>query len=409
METPRSPQPRRPWSAHPVPIDCVSVALIAFAQTVIFRQLAHLRGISHWEGAVILAVAVLPAAFRRRWPRTALTLTVAGGVGMTAISTVPALPLAVAFVMYVIPLRFARREALWLLAGALLVTSIPLIAPAHVHDHASGDGGPLLLTNALLITAAWLLGYTVRQQRAYTASLHEQAERRLREQLAEARRASSEDRLQIARELHDVMAHSMSLIAVQAGVANYVITAHPQEAERALSSIEQTSRAALREMRALLGVLRADGDGTRQALGDDLAPAPGLANLDNLAGRISKAGVRVELVVSGSRLSLPAGLDLAAYRVIQEAITNVIKHAATDSCRVSVAYQQDMLTLEITDEGCGADGRDGRDGIGMSAAGHGIAGMRERVAMYGGEFLAAPVPGHGFRVTARFPLTGSPA
>jgi signal transduction histidine kinase len=409
METPRSLRLRRPWSAHPVAIDCASVALIAFAQTVIFKQLAHPRGISHWEGAVIFAVAVLPAAFRRRWPRTALALVAAGAIGMTAISTVPALPLAVAFVMYVIPLRFARREALWLLAGALLVTSIALTPSARIHDHASGDAGPLLLMNALLITAAWLLGYTVRQQRAYTASLHEQAERRLREQLAEARRARSEERLQIARELHDVVAHSMSLIAVQAGVANYVISAHPQEAERALSSIEQTSRGALREMRALLGVLRADADGTRQALGDELAPAPGLGNLDSLAGRTSEAGVRVQLIVSGSRLSLPAGLDLAAYRVIQEAITNVIKHAATDRCLVRVAYQQDALTLEITDEGCGADPGDGNDGSGTSGAGHGIAGMRERVAMYGGEFLAAPAPGRGFRVTARFPLEGKPA
>jgi signal transduction histidine kinase len=392
-----------------VAIDCACVALIALAQTVIFRQLAHLSGVSDWAGAVIFAVAVLPAAFRRRWPRTALALVVAGGIAMTAISSVVVLPLAVAFVMYEIPVRFARREALWLLAGALLVTSIPLTASAHVHHHAAGEAGRLLLVNALLITAAWLLGYTVRQQRAYTASLHEQEERRLREQLADARRARMAERLQIARELHDVVAHSMSLIAVQAGVANYVIGAHPQEAERALSSIEQTSRGALREMRALLGVLRADGDGTRQALGDELAPAPGLADLESLAGRTSEAGVRVELVVSGSRLSLPAGLDLAAYRVVQEAITNVIKHAATESCLVSVAYQQDALTLEITDEGCGPDRGDGNDDNRASGAGHGIAGMRERVAMYGGEFRAVPVPGRGFRVTARFPLAGSPA
>ena len=387
-------------------IDCACVALIVFAQTVIFRQLAHLRGVSDWEGSVIFAVAVLPAAFRRRLSRTALALVVAGGIGMAAVSTALVLQLAVAFVMYVIPLRLARREALWLLAGALLVTGIPLTVFARIHDHGFGDGGSLLMMNALLITAAWLLGYGVQQQRAYMTSLNDQAERRLREQLAEARRARNEERLQIARELHDVMAHSMSLIAVQAGVANYVISAHPQEAGRALSSIEQTSRGALHEMRALLRVLRADADGTRPALGDELAPAPGLANLDSLVGRTSEAGVRVELVVSGSRISLPAGLDLAAYRVIQEAITNVIKHAATDSCLVSVAYQRDALTLEITDQGCGADRGNGG---GTSRTGHGIAGMRERVAMYGGEFLAAPGPGRGFRVTARFPLTGSQA
>jgi signal transduction histidine kinase len=390
-------------------IDCVFAVLIVFVQSVVVRELAHLHGVPHWEGAAVLAVAVLPAAFRRRWPRTALVLVVVGGAVLTAISAVTVLPLAVAFVIYTIALRLRRREALWLLAGTLLVTVLPLAAPGHIHEHATGAVGRLLLADALLITATWLLGYTVRQHRAYAAGLHEQAERQQRDQLAEARRARSEERLQIARELHDVVAHSMSLIAVQAGVANYVVNAHPQEAAAALASIEQTSRGALREMRALLGVLRADGDGTRHLLGDGLVPAPGLANLNGLAERTAEAGVRVELAVRGSRLPLPAGLDLAAYRVVQEAVTNVIKHAATGSCRVNVSYQQDALTLEITDEGSGASRSDSSGGIGTSCAGHGIVGMRERVGMYGGEFLAAPLPGRGFRVTARFPLAGSPA
>ena len=408
MEPSRPPRPRRPWSAHPVIIDCACTALIALVQSSVVRELAHLHGAPHWAGAVVLAVAVLPAAFRRRWPRTALALVAVGGAVMTAISAVTVLPLAVAFVIYVIALRLGGREALWLLAGALLVTVVPLAAPGHIHDHAVGGAGRLVLVDALLITATWLLGYTVRQHRAYAAGLQEQADRQLREQLAEARRARSEERLQIARELHDVVAHSMSLIAVQAGVASYVASAHPQEATAVLSSIEQTSRGALREMRTLLGVLRADGDRTRQALGDGLAPTPGLDNLNGLAERTAEAGVRVELAVSGSRLPLPAGLDLAAYRVIQEAITNVIKHAATGSCRVNVAYQQDALTLEITDEGGGANWSDSSSGTGTSCAGHGIVGMRERVGMYGGEFQAAPLPGRGFRVTARFPLAGSP-
>ena len=148
------------------------------------------------------------------------------------------------------------------------MTAAPLAAFASNPDHAVGDAFGLLLVSELLVTGAWMIGYSVRQQRAYTASLAEQAERRAREQLAEARRASSEERLQIARELHDVVAHTMSLIAVQAGVANYVVTAHPQEAARALSSIEQTSRGALREMRALLDAPGRGGrNGTRAAGG----------------------------------------------------------------------------------------------------------------------------------------------
>jgi len=218
------------------------------------------------------------------------------------------------------------------------------------------------------------------------------------------RQATSEERLQIAREVHDVVAHSLSLIAVRAGVANYVIGDHPEEAARALTSIEHTSRGALQEMRALLEVLRAEPDGTgsgQQHVG--LVPAPGLASLESLAARTAEAGVRVDLDVRDERPQLTPGLDLAAYRVIQEALTNVIKHAATDSCRVTVACQPDVLTLEITDPGTGTR----RNGSGNLTAGHGIAGMRERVSIYGGQFQAGPQSGGGFRVTARFPLTGS--
>ncbi|HEY6790458.1 MAG TPA: ATP-binding protein, partial [Trebonia sp.] len=165
---------------------------------------------------------------------------------------------------------------------------------------------------------------------------------------------------------------------------------------------------ALHEMRALLGVLRdgetggrngaGAGPGTRDAA---LVPAPGLADLDSLAERTGEAGVRVDLSVCGERPPLPAGLDLAAYRVIQEAVTNVIKHGATDRCQVTVACRQDTLTLEVTDNGSGSTASE------LPVAGNGIIGMRERAAMYGGEVQAAPLPGRGFRVTARFPLAGT--
>jgi signal transduction histidine kinase len=409
MDQLRPPLPQRLRPAHWAGIDCAVTALIALAYAEIFRETADLRGIPHWAGPAVVAVTVLPAAFRRYWPRTALALVVAGGAAATAVSRNPDLaPLAVAFVMYLIPLRFPRRDALWLLAGTLLVTAAPLAALASDPARPVGEVVGLLLGGGLLITAAWAIGYSVRQQRAYTAGLAEQAEQRAREQLDQARRADSEERLQIARELHDVVAHTMSLIAVQAGVANYVISARPQEAARALSSIEQISRGALREMRGLLMVLRAEGNdaGPRRQDGA-LVPAPGLADLGSLVKRAAEAGVRVDLDVRGERPPLSAGLELAAYRVIQEAITNVIKHAATDSCHLSIAYQDDALALEITDSGNA--GRSASGGNGSPAAGHGITGMRERVGMYGGQFRAAPAPGRGFRVTAVFPLTGTSA
>ncbi len=413
---PLAPPLKRLRPVRWIAIDCAFTALMALAYLEL-KAAPFLRGIPLWAAAVIVAVAVVPAAFRRCWPRTVLALVVTAGAVATAISSSPVPSLAAAFVIYVISLRFPRRDALWLLAGTLLVIAAGLAAFA-VTPHGAygpetgtvGKAAGLLLESGLLVTVAWLIGYSVRQQRGQAAGRREQAERRAREQLAEARRARSEERLQISRELHDVVAHTLSLITVQAGVASYVIGTRPEEAARALSSIEQTSRSALYEMRALLGVLR-DGEtgatngswpGTRDAA---LVPAPGLADLDSLARRTGEAGVRVDLSVRGERPRLPAGLELAAYRVIQEAVTNVIKHAATDRCQVTVAYAEDTLTLEVTDNGSSSTATGG--GSELPVAGNGIIGMRERAAIYGGQVRAAPLPGCGFRVTARFPLAGT--
>lgn len=409
---------RRLRPVHWIAIDCAFTALLALVY-VELKAAPFLRGIPLWAATVIVAVAVVPAALRRCWPRTVLALVVIGGAVATAVSSSPVPPLAAAFVIYVIPLRFPRREALWLLVGTLLVTAAGLAVFAVVphggygpETGTIGKAAGLLIESGLLVTVAWLTGYSVRQQRGQAAGRREQAERRAREQLAEARRAKSEERLQISRELHDVVAHTLSVIAVQAGVASYVIGTRPEEAARALTSIEETSRSALHEMRALLGVLRDDETGARNGTWPGtrdaaLVPAPGLADLERLAKRADQAGVRVDLSVRGERPRLPDGLDLAAYRVIQEAVTNVIKHAATDKCQVTVAYQEDTLMLEVTDNGTGSAASGG--GSEIPVAGNGIIGMRERAAMYGGEVRATPLPGRGFRVTARFPLAGTAA
>ena len=406
---------RRLRPAHWIAIDCTFTVLMALVYEL--KAAPFVRGIPGWAAVAIVAVAVVPAAFRRRWPRAVLALVVTAGAIATAFSSSPVPPLAAAFAIYVIPLRFPRRDALRLLAGTLLVTAAGLAAFA-LTPHANGPetgtigkGAGLLLEGGLLVTVAWLTGYSVRQQRGQAAGRREQAERRAREQQAEARRARSEERLLISRELHDVVAHTLSVIAVQAGVAGYVIAERPEEAARALSSIEQTSRSALDEIRALLGVLRDGETGSRNGAGPGpgdaaLVPAPGLADLDSLAERAGAAGVLVDLNVRGERPRLPAGLDLAAYRVVQEAVTNVIKHASTDRCQVTVTYQEETLTLEVTDNGGGGAAASGGE---LSVAGNGIIGMRERAAMYGGKVRAAPLPGRGFRVTARFPLAGTAA
>ena len=414
-------RPLRP--AQLVAIDCAATALLALASAVIFREAAYLPGIPRWAAALVIAAGVLPAAFRRLWPRSVLALVVLSAAVATAISTSPGPVLAVAFVIYLIPLRRPRREALWLLAATLLAVGAGMavfLGGPHVTPLPGAAAG-LLLASWPLVAIAWLIGYAAEQQRSHAAAQREQAERRAREQLTEARRARSEERLQIARELHDVVAHTMSLIAVQAGVANYVASTRPDEAARALASIEETSRGALGEMRALLGMLRADESAAAPVApvaAVSLVPTPGLADLDGLVKRTAEAGVRVTLDVCGERPPLSAGLELAAYRVIQEAITNVIRHAATDSCQVTVTYQREMLLLAVTDSGTGHGaanhgaanhGAANRGGNGRGGDGHGIAGMRERVQMYGGELQAAPLPGRGFRVTARFPLAGAAA
>ncbi|MDQ2813856.1 MAG: sensor histidine kinase, partial [Actinomycetota bacterium] len=237
----------------------------------------------------------------------------------------------------------------------------------------------------------WVVGRAVRAGRAYAEGLREQAERRAEAKVDQARRAVAEERLRIARELHDVVAHSMSVIAVQSGVGRYVIDQDPAEAARALAAIETTSRATLREMRHLLGILR---DGTP---GEMLA-APSLADIADLGQR---AGLRVEVSVRGTPRDLPAGVDLAAFRIVQEALTNVVKHAGTDHGRVVVTYSDAEVAIEVTDDGAGAAMPGSRK---PAADRHGLIGMRERVALYGGEFSAGPLPGRGYRVSAWLPI-----
>ncbi|MHA6758048.1 sensor histidine kinase [Streptacidiphilus sp. PAMC 29251] len=384
MDPPHTPLLKRLTRAHWVAIDCVAVLFLTFLYRTTFRGAGGLAGSQAADSALVLA-AMFPAALRRIWPRTVLAVVVIAWVAVVARSYLPEQPaVAIAFVSYLVPLRFPRREALLLLIGSLAVTTAGFVA---AHPFPNGYG--YLIGNAVLISGVWLLGLLVRQQRAYAAGMQDLAERRARAMLVE-------DRLQIARELHDVVAHTLSLIAVQAGVANFVVAERPEEAPRALASIEEISRSALAEMRAMLGMLRADDQGA------GLGPAPGLADLTALVDRTAEAGVRVVLDVRGERTHLSAGIDLAAYRVVQEAVTNVVKHSAADACRVTVTYADDALKLEVTDSGRGM-----RDDGGVRSSGHGIVGMRERVGMYSGEFEAGPGPEHGFRVAARFPLCGS--
>ena len=392
--------PLPPLTKRLRPADWVAldgVIAVLFAVVFLVGSTRPAYGIPIGVAYLVALIGTVPAAVRRLWPLPVLGVVLAGSVAAQAIGTGKDPSVVVAFVLYLVALRYPRRASAPILAGVLVLTAAATVAGGAALGHEQvGAVAARIVASAVVITAAWVIGFAVREQRAYTAGLREQAERRAQAQLEEGRRAVAEERLRIARELHDVVAHGLSLIAMQAGVGNYVASAQPEEAARALASIEATSRTALREMRRLVGVLR-DGDSAAPGL----EPAPGLADLGRLATGTADAGVRVQLEVRGIRCSVPPGVDLAAYRIVQEALTNVVKHGQTTASRVVVTYEQDAVSLEITDDGRGAPAEPARPG-------HGIAGMRERAGLYGGEFHAGPLPGRGFRVAARLPLDDAP-
>ncbi|MDL4770615.1 sensor histidine kinase [Actinomadura xylanilytica] len=345
--------------------------------------------------SLVVAATGLPLAVRRLWPVPVLV-----AVFVMALLSLPLqLPreafAALAYALYPVALTAPRRR--WIptpLIGGLSVLVLFGGAIAGPKDWQAEQTIMVLLGLAVL-GGSWTLGRAVRERRAHATHSARQL----------ADRAVTGERLRIARELHDVVAHSMSLIAVKAGVAVHVAEARPEEALDALRVIESTSRSTLTEMRHLLGVLRtAPGDDS--GAGDapvvtpeaDLAPAPGLAGLAGIAERAAMAGVRVDLRLSAA--DLPEGVAMSAYRIVQEAVTNVVKHAAPAHCRVLVESDGKRVRIEVDDDGPGVRVLPGGS---APSEGHGLIGMRERVMMYGGAFTAGPRPEGGFAVSASLP------
>jgi len=341
-------------------------------------------------GYALVLLHTLPLVARRRFPGAVLAVCVASGLAFAALFMPPsflgpAMPVAVYSVA-----AYGRR---WVSLAGLAVAELGLAAvwftPAML------ERSTFLLFMGV-IAVAWVLGHFVGDRQVYAAQLEERTAEleRAREELA--RQAVTEERLRLARELHDVVAHAMSVIAVQSGVGTHVADSQPEEVGKALAAIEATSRGALEELRRLLGVLRQDNESQAS-----LTPVPGLANLDSLLAEVGKAGLAVRLRVEGTPLQLPAGVDLSAYRIVQEALTNVVKHAGPAHAQVTIGYRDQEVTVEVTDDGRGAvpPASDGRMG-----AGHGLIGMRERVQAFSGDLEVGPCPGGGFRVAARLPL-----
>jgi len=344
-------------------------------------------------GYGLVLLHTLPLAVRRRFPGAVLALVVASGLAGIALFLPPFFVGPAILVAVYSVAAYGRR---WVSLAGLAVAELGLAAVPLTRFEEPLDW-LVWVQFAGIFGAAWLLGLFAHNYRAHAARLEERTAELERAREALARRAVVEERLRLARELHDVVAHAMSVIAVQSGVGAHVADSRPEEVGKALAAIEATSRSALTELRRLLGVLRQDGE--PQA---SLTPAPGLANLEGLLAEVAKAGLAVRLRVEGAPAPLPAGLDLSAYRIIQEALTNVVKHAGPAHAQVTIRYRDHEVAVEVIDDGRGVaavatDGRRGRTG-------HGLIGMAERVAVFGGDLEVGPRPGGGFRVAARLPL-----
>lgn len=344
---------------------------------------------------LILALGI-PLVFRRDHPVAAFAIGVAVGALQVLLGIhVNMIDLVIPVLLYTLAAYGRRRVSVTGLAVCLAGSAVAVArwAPLGLSLIHWVMIGSVVFAGSSLI--AWVLGDSVRYRRGYYASLEDRAARLERERDAQAQIAAAAERARIARELHDVIAHNVSVMVVQADGASYALDSSPEKARQALGAIASTGRQALAEMRRMLGVLRSD-DG-----GPGVVPQPGMGQLGELLEQTRASGLNVSFTVQGVPAMLPSGLALAAYRIIQESLTNTRKHGGPRaSARVLLRYCEDVLMLQITDDGRGATVADG--------AGHGLTGMRERVALYNGTLRTGPLPGGGYQVTATLPLSPVP-
>jgi signal transduction histidine kinase len=345
---------------------------------------------THWLVVPAMALVVLPLLFRRRFP-------------FAAPASVWLVAAAVSFVdgrllVFAVSASVAGLAAAFLLGnladlvqarvGLVVVVGGAVIIIYNDPNHSPGD----FLFTALLFTIGWLAGYALRERVVRAEAAEARALHAERERDAAARIAVAEERARIARELHDIVAHAVSVMVLQVGAVRHKLPQTLEEDRDALTGVEQAGRAALAEMRRLLGAMRHDGQDL------ELTPQPGLDGLDSLLQEVGRAGLPVRLHRDGDPFPLPRAIDLSAYRIIQEGLTNALKHARASHADVTVRYGSDELQIEIRDDGRGATTTDG--------LGHGLVGIRERVKIYGGEMITGIATGGGFILSTRLPLSG---
>ncbi|MEV5241819.1 sensor histidine kinase [Streptomyces cinnamoneus] len=369
--------------------------------------LSVLEGSGQGQGSRIVAACTavtlcVVIALRRRAPERMLLLATAAGLAQLAFDVGPNVwDFAMLVIIYTVASGNTRWASRYALIGGVLapvLTSLRWPDPPEYSSTGKSIMGIVFLTVPFVL--AWVLGDSVRTRRAYWAQLEERATRLEKEREQQAQIAVTAERARIARELHDVVAHNVSVMVVQADGAAYVLDGSPEQAKQALETISSTGRQALAEMRRLLGVLRTDDSGE----GGEYVPQPDVEQIGDLVEQVRGAGLPVDFKVEGAPRPLPSGVELTAYRIVQEALTNTRKHGGPDvGASVRLTYFDDGLGLLVEDDGRGAQ-HELYEAGGADGMGHGLIGMRERVGMIGGTLDAGPRPGGGFRISVLLPI-----
>jgi signal transduction histidine kinase len=372
----------------------LAAVLLAVAELTVAVKLAAWSRPS-WILALLGAASIVPLAVRHR---AALAVFAVSGCATLAAMAYHGSPGVLAIgplvALYTVATTGPRPVSLG--AGTLTLAAATVGVASRVPGRLTWEAFALPWA---VIAASWLVGDNLRVRRAYVAELEAKAARAGADRAAATARAAAAERARIARELHDVVVHHVSIIAVQAGAARMRAGQGTSDAEtrQALASLETNARQALGELRQLLGILRHDGAPPTRA------PLPGLGQLSRLLGDVRRAGLPVEARLEGDPVALPAAVDISAYRIVQEALTNILKHSGCVPARVVIRYTAQGLWIEVTDDGPSAAAPPAAI---TGGPGHGLIGMRERVALLGGEFTAGPRPGGGFAVSARIPQDG---
>jgi signal transduction histidine kinase len=369
----------------------IALAAIAGALEVAFRDdAAREPRTSLWFAVPAIALVVLPLLGRRRFPFAAPVTVWLLGAGVSFVDARLVVFAASALVAGMVAAFLLGNlgDAVQARIGLAIVLSGAAIIVYNDPNHAAGE----FVFTPVLFGIAWLAGFALRERAAQAEAAEERAIHAEREREAAARVAVAEERARIARELHDIVAHAVSVMVLQVGAVRHKLPETLEEDSDALRGVERAGRTALAEMRRLLGAMRDDGEEP------ELAPQPGLDSLDNLLESIGRAGLRVRLHVDGDAFPLPRAIDLSAYRIVQEGLTNALKHARASHADVTVRYGPDELRIEVRDDGEGGSTSDG--------LGHGLVGIRERVKIYGGEMTAGTATDGGFILRTRLPFGG---